>query len=78
MATGNIESFTGNMAEIGPLYPFIGMEFILFVLAFVFWIAWHVWQFKMEKREYQAEMDKYVNKEVLQRVLKREEKDSGI
>ena len=32
MSTGNVESWSGNMAEIGPLYPFVGAEFALFVV----------------------------------------------
>ena len=44
MSTGNIESWSGNMAEIGPLYPFVGAEFALFVVGMVLWILWHVRQ----------------------------------
>ncbi len=78
MSTGNIETLGGQLSEIGPLYPFVGTEFVLVILAYVFWIAWHAWQFHLEKKEYQEELERYVTKDVLGRVLKREKEDSGI
>ena len=55
MSTGNIESWSGNMAEIGPLYPFVGAEFALFVVGMVLWILWHVRQARIETEQYKEE-----------------------
>jgi len=78
MSTGTIENFAGTISEIGPMYPFAGWEMIFVLFGFAFWIGWHVWQIKIENREYKEELEKNVNKEILKRVFEREEKDPGV
>jgi ABC-type transporter Mla subunit MlaD len=50
-----VESWGGEIAEIGAIYPF-GGEVILVLLGVVLWIAWFVVQGRMENREYEEEM----------------------
>lgn len=38
MRTGLVESWAGNPAEVGPIYPFVGSEVTLFVICFVLWV----------------------------------------
>lgn len=57
MSTGEITSWTGTMADVGPLYPFVGSEFLLFLVGLVFWIGWHIWQLRMEKSNYQGDSE---------------------
>ena len=78
MSTGNFQDFTGDMTEIGPMYPFVGSEWLLTLLCVVFWLAWHSWQIRIENRELREEADNYVNKEVLDRVHKQQEADTGV
>ncbi len=52
MTTGNFENFAGEIAEIGPMYPFVGSEGLLVVVGLVFWIAWHIWQTIHESKTY--------------------------
>lgn len=78
MFTGSIENFSGNISEIGSLYPFAGWEMIFVFFGFAFWIGWHIWQFKIESSEYKEEMEKTINNKILDRVFKREVKDPGI
>ncbi len=78
MSTGSIENFTGNIAEIGPMYPFVGTEWLLTLLCLVFWLAWHVLQIRVENRNLKDDADRYVTKEILNRVYKREETDPGV
>ncbi len=52
-----IDSWAGNIADIGPIYPFVGSEFLLCVIGFAAWIAWFVLQARMENREYEQEME---------------------
>ena len=78
MSTGSIEDFSDKISEIGPLYPFAGWEMIFVFFGFAFWIGWHIWQFKIETREYKEEMEKNINNKILERVFKREVKDPGI
>ena len=56
MSTGNIESWTGEIADIGAIYPFVGYEMALVLIGVVLWILWFVMQARMEDREYQEEM----------------------
>ena len=51
MSTTPVETWATNLAEIGPIYPFVGSEWLMVLLGFVAWIGWHVWQIRAEKRE---------------------------
>ncbi|MGH8631403.1 MAG: hypothetical protein ACREU7_11665 [Burkholderiales bacterium] len=53
MTTGNFQNWAGNILDIGPIYPFVGWEFILFVLGLIIWIGWHVMQMRAEDREFE-------------------------
>jgi hypothetical protein len=50
MSTGNFENWDGNMLDLGPIYPFVGSEGIMVIIAVVFWIGWHIMQIRMENR----------------------------
>ncbi len=51
MPTTGVESFT-NPDQVGAIYPFVGTEWLWFVIAVVLWVLWHVWQVRSENREY--------------------------
>lgn len=57
MSTGTFDSWTGNMLDIGPLYPFVGSEMLLVIVGLVFWIGWHFWQARMEAANYADDME---------------------
>jgi hypothetical protein len=42
----------GNIADIGPIYPWVGSEVAMVIVAFVFWVGWHVVQLRMEGRRF--------------------------
>ena len=50
MSTGNIDNWDGNLMELGPLYPFVGWEGLMVVLAVIFWIGWHIVQIRSESK----------------------------
>jgi hypothetical protein len=52
MSTTMVESWAVDLADVGPIYPLVGSEFIWVILGVVFWIGWHVWQIKFEKETY--------------------------
>lgn len=58
MNTGMIESWAGNPLEIGAMYPFVGGEFVFFILAVIFWIVWMIRQMQSESSMYQEEVAK--------------------
>ena len=49
VSTG-LESFL-NPEDIGPMYPFVGAELVLVVLAFFLWLGWHFLQARSETRD---------------------------
>ncbi len=78
MSTGSIENFTGNIAEIGPMYPFVGTEWLLALLCLVFWLAWQFWQMRLEIRQLGEDATKHARQEILDRVHKKEEADTSL
>ena len=55
MSTGLIESWGGKISDIGPMYPFVGAEFLLFIVCLVLWIVWHIVQIKGENKQLMEE-----------------------
>ncbi|MGH6948732.1 MAG: hypothetical protein ACREDZ_15480 [Kiloniellales bacterium] len=53
MSTGMVENWTGNMLDIGPLYPFVGSEVLLVIVGVAVWIGWHIWQVRFESQSYE-------------------------
>ncbi len=48
MSTG-LESWSAeSLAKMDALYPFVGTEVSLSIIAIIIWIGWHVWQIKHE------------------------------
>ena len=50
MSTGNFENWAGNIADIGPIYPFVGAEWLFVLIGVVYWIVWHVRQIGQENQ----------------------------
>lgn len=63
MITGNVENWVGTISQIGPIYPFVGWEFIMFILGMAGWIGWHVWQTRFESKTYQEDLKRITKKE---------------
>ena len=51
MSTTIVESWATNISELGPIYPFVGSEFLLWIIGLVFWIGFHVIQMRQESTE---------------------------
>ena len=63
MSTTPVESWAVDLAEIGPVYPFVGGEGLMVVLGFAAWIGWHVWQIRAEKRDEEEALRKLESQE---------------
>ena len=50
MSTGSFENWAGNIADIGPIYPFVGAEWLFVLIGVVYWIVWHVRQIGEENQ----------------------------
>ena len=51
MSTGNVTTWSGNILDIGPIYPFVGSEVLMVVIGFIFVIGWFALQARVESRE---------------------------
>ena len=71
MAT--VTSWTGNIADIGPIYPMVGTEGILVIIDLVSWIVWHILQNKMENKAYEDEIKRFGDAESLKKMLDSED-----
>ena len=56
MSMTNVDSWAVDLTTIGPIYPMVGTEGLLVILGLVFWIGWHVWQFRFEQRTYDEDV----------------------
>lgn len=63
MNTGNVESWSGTITDIGPIYPFVGTEGLLVIVALVSWIAWHVLQARGESKAWDEELQEFGDKQ---------------
>ncbi|WP_306116102.1 MULTISPECIES: hypothetical protein [unclassified Roseovarius] len=76
MSTTQVETWSGaDLSQIGPIYPMVGMEFILFIICVLFWLAFHVMQAGIEKREMEADDAAARSPERLKRVFEEEAKE---
>ena len=71
MAT--VESWGGNIADIGPIYPMVGAEGVLVIIGLVLWIVWHVIQATRENRDYEEQIRKYGGRDSLKRLIAEED-----
>lgn len=69
MSTTIVETWASNMADLGPIYPFVGSEVILYIAGLAFWIIFHIVQMSSENALYDKEQAHYQNKEQLQKAL---------
>lgn len=76
MATGNVENWGGAIADIGPIYPFVGSEFIWWIIGVVLWILWHIVQSRMEANQYEEEKRRFGGKDALNKIIAKEDPDN--
>lgn len=57
MSTIGYESWAVDLAEVGPIYPFQGSEVLMTVICVVFWLGWHVLQFRRESEHLESARD---------------------
>jgi hypothetical protein len=72
MTLEEIGTWTGDVSQIGPIYPMVGTEGLLTIILIVFWIGWHIWQIRMEERNYSDDMKTLKQGDNMDRALKGE------
>ena len=55
MSTGNFTDWNGAMADLGPLYPFVGWEVLMVIVLLVAWVVWHIMQITAENRTHEEQ-----------------------
>lgn len=64
-----------NLEAIGPLYPFVGTEWLLTIICLVFWVWVHIRSIKDENRDLDEQAEYYrrtgAHKAVLRQVKPR-------
>jgi hypothetical protein len=58
-----------DLAEVGAVYPWQGLELIMVLVAVVAWIAWHIVQIRQENEEFREDIARYGNAESIRRAL---------
>jgi hypothetical protein len=67
MSTTPLDSWAVDLADVTFIYPFVGSEVIMVVIAVVLWIAWHIWQVKFENNTYKEDIEKHATSENLRK-----------
>jgi hypothetical protein len=62
-------SWAVDLKDIGAVYPWLGLEVIMVVVAIALWILWHIVQMRMEENEYAEDIKKYGGKENIKKAL---------
>jgi hypothetical protein len=70
MATTMVDSWAVDLATIGPIYPWVGSEVVLWVLGMAFWIGWHIWQSRFESRTYREDLERLNSPDKIERAMR--------
>lgn len=58
-----------DLANVGAVYPWQGLEIVLVLVAVVGWIAWHVVQIRQENADYDDDVRRYGTAESIRKAL---------
>ncbi len=58
-----------NPIDVGPIYPLVGWETLMFVACVVFCVVFMVWKFRMENTKYTVMAERLRESDVLSKTL---------
>lgn len=58
-----------NLADVGAVYPWVGLELIMVLVAIAAWILWHIVQIRQENRNLAEDIRLYGSKESIKKAL---------
>jgi hypothetical protein len=58
-----------DLKDVGAVYPWLGLEVIMVVVAIALWILWHILQMRQEENEFAEDIKKYGGKENIKKAL---------
>jgi len=62
-------SWAVDLKDVGAVYPWLGLEVIMVLVAIALWLIWHIVQMRMEEQEYADDIKKYGGKENIKKAL---------
>lgn len=62
-------SWAVDLANVGAVYPWQGLEVIMVLVAVAAWIIWHIIQISQENREYADDIKAYGKPDQIKRAL---------
>ena len=67
MSTTELNSWAVDLAQVGPIYPWVGAEGFMFIVSVVLWLVWHIWQVRYETNTYREEMEQHATPDNLKK-----------
>ena len=67
MSTTPLDTWAVDLADVTTIYPFLGWEGLMTIVAVVLWIAWHIWQVRFESNTYKEDIEKHATSENLRK-----------
>ena len=71
MSTTPIDSWAVDLADVTFIYPGVGLEVAMTVVAVILWLGWHVWQVKFENQTYEQEIKDHATEEKMRDAIDR-------
>ena len=62
-------SWAVDLKDVGAVYPWLGLEVIMVLVAIALWIIWHIVQMRQEENEFAADIKAYGGKESIKKAL---------
>jgi len=72
MTTANFESWGGNIADLGPIYPLVGWEVFFVIVGVAMWILWHILTIRHEEQVLKEHMESHGDRDSLAQIMARE------
>ena len=67
MSTTPVESWAVDLKDVSLIYPWVGSEWLMVLVAVVLWIAWHFWQGWTEGTDYRRQMARHASPATLRK-----------
>jgi flagellar biosynthesis regulator FlaF len=58
-----------DLKDVGAVYPLLGWELIMVLIAVALWILWHILQIRQENQDYAEDIKLYGSKESIKKAL---------
>ncbi len=58
-----------DLADVGAVYPWQGLELIMVLVAVAVWIIWHIVQIRQENGDYADDIARFGSKEAIKKAL---------